>query len=65
MVRNIVTHTVSTCVVGLHVDRFDLAVLNNERISLAAHASEDGRPVKADVKSFGELAGRVTKEPNL
>lgn len=43
----------------------DLAVHHLEGVSLASHATKDGRAVKAKVQGLGELAGGVTEESDL
>lgn len=52
-------------VVGLNVGLFDLAVLDDQGVTLAAVVAEDGGGIEVEVKSLGELAVRVGKEADL
>ncbi len=47
------------------MDRLDLAVLDDERVPLPAHAPEDGVRVESQVERPGELARRISEEPEL
>ena len=58
-------HTTSSGVVRLNIDGFGLAVLHNDGIPLASHATEDGRAVKAEIHGFGENAGGITEKSDL
>lgn len=58
-------HTIDASVVRLNKGLLDLAVLHNERITLAAVVSEDRGAVKGHIEGLGEFASRVTKEADL
>lgn len=43
----------------------DLAILDNKSVPLGAVVAKEGRGVKVQLQSLGELAGRVTQEADL
>jgi len=49
-------------VVGLNVGLLDLAILNDQGVTLAAVVAEDGGGIEIEVESLGELAVGVGKE---
>lgn len=57
--------TLGADVVGLDVGRLDLAVLDDESVTLATVAAEDGRSVKVNLELLGELGRRVSQESDL
>jgi hypothetical protein len=52
-------------VVGLNVGLLDLAVLDDQGVTLAAVVAEDGSSIEVEVESLGELAVGVGKEADL
>lgn len=57
--------TIGSGVVRLDMGLLHLAILNDQGVSLAAHATKDGRGVEAQIQGASELACRVTQKSDL
>lgn len=58
-------HTCNPGVVWLYMHRLDLAVFNDERITLAARVAENRCTVKVEIKRFREFGMRIGQETDL
>lgn len=47
------------------MNRLDLSVLEDQSVALGTAVAKDGHTVKVQLKSLGELTGRVCKESDL
>lgn len=57
--------TLGANVVGLDVSLLNLAVFDDEGVTLAAVVAKDGFAVKIDLERLGKLAGGVAEESDL
>ena len=58
-------HTVHTSVIGLHMSGLDLAVFNDQGVTLRAVLTKYRSALESKVKVLGKLARGIGKETNL
>lgn len=57
--------TVDSGIVGLHVGALDFAILNDQRVTLAAVLAEDSSTLKSEFEIFVELSRWIAEKADL